>query len=195
ERIIERPFALNHLPNVKSRVLEIGCADSILPLEMASLGHQVTGLDIKKYPFTHPNFTLQRGDITKIQIQKNYYDVVTCISTLEHMGLEYALGEKPEVEDKRKDKECIKIIFDCLKDDGKLILTTPFGKSQVKPEGRVYSQEDIEELFRDFVIEEQKYYVKEGKNWIKKEKDEITKEGVTLIVATKRPKIIVPSLD
>jgi len=195
ERIIERPFALNHLPNVKSRVLEIGCADSILPLEMASLGHSVTGLDIKKYPFTHPNFTLQRGDITKISIPKNYYDVVTCISTLEHMGLEYALGEKPKEKDNRKDKECIKIIFDCLKDDGKLILTTPFGKSQVKPEGRVYSQEDIEDLFKDFVIEEQKYYLKEGKNWIKKEKHEITKEGVTLIVATKRPKIIVPSLD
>lgn len=193
ERIIERPFALNHLPNVKSRILDIGCADSILPLEMASLGHSVTGLDIKKYPFTHPNFNLLRGDITKLPLQKNSFDVVTCISTLEHMGLEFALGEKPQ-ENLRKDKECMKIIYNLLKDDGKLILTTPFGEFKVRPEGRVYNQEEIEDLFKDFVIEEQKYYLKEGKNWIKKEKEEVNKEGITLIVATKRPKIKIPSL-
>ncbi|MEK6935115.1 MAG: class I SAM-dependent methyltransferase [Nanoarchaeota archaeon] len=195
ERIIERPFALNHLPNVKSKILDIGCADSILPLEMASLGHTVTGLDIKKYPFEHPNFTLQRGDITKLSFQDKSYDVVTCISTIEHMGLEYALGEKPGKEDNRKDKECLKIIYKILKSDGRLILTTPFGKSQVRSEGRVYGQEDIQDLFKEFVIEEQKFYVKEGKHWIRKEPNELNKEAVTLIVATKRPNIKVPALD
>lgn len=196
ERVIERPFAFNHLPNVKSKILDVGCADSIFPLEMASLGHSVTGIDIKNYQFTHPGFTLTRGDITKTPLPKGHFDVVTCISVLEHMGLEFALGEKPQKVDSRKDKQCMQIILDCLKNDGRLILTTPFGNSHVKPEGRIYSQEDIDDLFREFVIEEQKYYIKEGKHWIKREKDEINNhEAVTLIVASKRPKINIPSLD
>lgn len=53
ERIIEVPlvFYLMHR-NVK-RILDIGCVENILSIQLASLGYKVTDIDMRNYRFRH----------------------------------------------------------------------------------------------------------------------------------------------
>ena len=49
ERIIEVPFAIHALSALPrgSRVLDLGCTESSLPMQLAALGYQVTGFDFR----------------------------------------------------------------------------------------------------------------------------------------------------
>lgn len=87
EIIIENPIIVQHLPRKKSRILDVGSRHSQVPLEMASLGHQVWALDIEDYLFKHKNLKFVKGDIRKISFDANFFDAVTIISTLEHVGM------------------------------------------------------------------------------------------------------------
>src|SRR4030081_2990637 len=56
ERIVEVPFVLQHLCLPEhSRLLEFGCSQSLVSLQLASLGYEVSAVDIEDYPFSHPN--------------------------------------------------------------------------------------------------------------------------------------------
>ena len=60
ERSIEIPFVISAVTSgVESTasVLDVGCAESLLPFELASLGYRVTGIDLREYPMDHPNLT------------------------------------------------------------------------------------------------------------------------------------------
>ena len=89
ERIIEIPFAIDALSGmVKSgKILDLGCMESVLPLFLAGLGFQVTGFDFRKYPYQAPNFKFVQGDILKMPFENGSFDAVTCVSTIEHIGI------------------------------------------------------------------------------------------------------------
>ena len=58
ERIVEVPFvfrSLSSLPN-GAKILELGCAQSYLAINMASIGYKVWAVDLVDYDLTHPNF-------------------------------------------------------------------------------------------------------------------------------------------
>src|SRR2546428_9643071 len=51
ERVVEIPFVVRHVPPVaNTRILDFGCTESPLPIHLASLGYQVTGVDLRPYP-------------------------------------------------------------------------------------------------------------------------------------------------
>jgi 2-polyprenyl-3-methyl-5-hydroxy-6-metoxy-1,4-benzoquinol methylase len=120
ERILETPFILNRVSVKPINILDVGACESPLALMLASMGHNVTALDLRKYPFTHPNLTSTIGDITKFH-QAQKFDLVICLSTLEHIGLEVYGGKK----NTQGDYLAIKNIYKLLKPGGKLLLTTP----------------------------------------------------------------------
>ena len=52
ERIVEIPFVFQNLILKKgSKVLEFGCCQSSLAMQLASLGYRVTGVDFNDYEF------------------------------------------------------------------------------------------------------------------------------------------------
>src|SRR4030042_5037324 len=53
ERIVEIPFVYQNLnlPK-KAKVLDFGCCESKVSIELSSLGYNVTGVDLNDYPFT-----------------------------------------------------------------------------------------------------------------------------------------------
>jgi len=63
ERIIEYPLVFQYLDKNWGSILDFGCVEDLLPIHLASLGHDVTGLDFRPYPFTHPNLEFVRADI------------------------------------------------------------------------------------------------------------------------------------
>lgn len=163
ERIIERPFVFQNLPkNKKAKILDIGCSDSIMPVEIAALGYETYGNDPRKYPFRYPKFKFIQGDALKLEFE-NYFDAITCISVIEHVGLsmDYS-GKSP-----RKDGELMQKIKKMLKKKGILILTTPVGTKRIldNQHTRVYDSKELKFLFSGFKIIEERYFHQKNGVW------------------------------
>jgi len=88
ERVVEIPFVLQNLPPVAhARILDFGCTESPLPIHLASLGHRVTGVDLRPYPYAHPGFKFVHGDFIQAGLPSGEFDAVVAVSAIEHCGL------------------------------------------------------------------------------------------------------------
>ena len=151
----------------------MGCQGSKLPIELASLGYKVWGIDGEDYPLEHPNFTFVQGDICQTSFPDNFFDCVTVVSTLEHIGL----GRYKDPLHSDGDKEAVDEIRRILRAGGKAIITVPFGKGTIVyhkklPLHRVYDSSRLAEMFSEFDIEKIEYLVKREENWFKVTLDE-----------------------
>lgn len=163
ERILENPLIIQHLPQKKSRILDVGSRYSQVPLEMAALGHEVVALDIEDYVFKHKNLRFVKGDIRKTPFRNNYFDVVTIISTLEHVGMgETSYGDAQEADG---DVTAMKEICRILKPRGLILMTLPFGKAKVLPFLRVYDRRRIKQISKGFSIRREVYMYNNKESW------------------------------
>ncbi|MFA5867866.1 MAG: class I SAM-dependent methyltransferase [Actinomycetota bacterium] len=155
ERIVEIPFVFQNIPsNQELRILDFGCARSRLPIELASLGHRVVGVDLTDYDLKHPNFEFVKGDFLKDSFQSGSFDVVSAVSAIEHCGLG-AYGEEPL---SNGDFKVVQEISRVLTNDGMFILTIPFGRRMQSSWYRVYDDEALVSLLDGFTIEKEKYF-------------------------------------
>ena len=164
ERIVENTFALSLIPKSKTRIFDFGTTSSWLSLQLASLGHEVTGLDLRPYEFSHPNINFIQNDLFKSDLPQNYFDFVLIISTLEHV----------RVSDDSADSKAMKILSNSLKKGGKIILTVPYGKPVITLSHRVYSRERIDKIIPGGVVKKDSLYFKKNSPmaWIKTEENE-----------------------
>lgn len=189
ERIVEIPFVLRHFDVPKgSSILDFGCAESILPLEFANMGYRVTGIDLRPYPFDHPNLYIIQGDIRNAPIPPESFEAVVCVSTLEHVGLD-AYGGRVAEDD---DLEVMGLLRSALRRGGRLFLTVPYGRGSL-PGSRVYDDERLDRMIRDFsVTKAEFYYKRDGRYWILSDRSivgtmesVVSTQGVALIAAAK----------
>ncbi len=164
ERIVENPFVFTNLGLKKgTKILEVGCCRSTVALELSSLGYKVTAVDLKDYKYIHPNLTFIKGDLRYLNLPINYFDAVTAISTVEHTGI----GAYRERKSMQGDFEIVDVIYNLLKPSGKLLITLPFGKSEVNQHERVYDSKRIRKLLKKYKIINEEYYKGLGrKYWI-----------------------------
>ena len=166
ERVVELPFVFTNLPkSKKTKILDVGCCENILPIQLASLGYEVTGMDIRDYQLTHPNFTFMKDDICYTKLKKNSFDLITCISVLEHIGLDTIYGKSDK---KSSDKKALKSILDLLKPKGKLLLTVPvanrFSQSEFM---KIYTPQKLHQILKYFEIIKEDNFCHDGNriNW------------------------------
>jgi len=119
ERAIEFGFALKWLSKIcPGDVLDVGSGKSAWPCTMVDCGFHVTAIDkIQGYwakEFVNRHYYVINDDITKPKIMKQF-DLITCISVLEHIP---------------NHKAAIKGMFKLLKPGGYLILTIPYNEKQ-----------------------------------------------------------------
>jgi SAM-dependent methyltransferase len=100
-----------------SRILNAGCGDSIFPVFLSSLGHQVTALDLDFTANLGELHELQthyvRGSLTELPYEGESFDAAFCISVIEHLDegqIPVAMQELRRV----------------LRPGGRLLLTTDF---------------------------------------------------------------------
>lgn len=148
ERIIEYPLLFQYLKPDARRILDFGCVEDLLPIHLASLGYHVTGIDFRKYPFTHKNFDYIQTDILQWDPPYEEFDTVVSISTIEHVGL--AAYKDPVCKD--GDKIAIEKLWKCLKKGGVLIITLPAGKPCIERGMRIYDRQAIECLVPNIEI-------------------------------------------
>lgn len=169
ERFVEYPIVYSIIGiDRKLRILDIGCWGSLLPIQLGSLGHEVYGIDIIAYPLQHPNFTFVWGDICHMPFPNQSFDVVTAISTIEHIGL----GRYGDPIHGNGDKKAVREIARVLKPLGKAIIAVPFGDKravvykQNLPLQVVYDLSTLKKLFTGFKVQHESYWVKDdAQHW------------------------------
>ena len=182
DRYIEYPFIIRNLPKPPAKVLDVGCSGSFFPLLLASFGYDTYGIDIRNYPILNKlkfkNFTFVKGDIKETPFPNSYFDVITAISTIEHIGISgrYGIEDDPE-----GDKKALEEMVRILKPQGTILLTIPFGKGKViKPYMRVYDDVRIKNLIKGCIIEAEEYCMQDERdNWMKCSKEECSKVNIT----------------
>lgn len=115
----EYPWALERadLPP-GSRVLDAGCGASVLPYYLAAEGHRVAGCDPAVEPGRagcRPHVDHVSGDLADLPFAGRSFDVVFCISVIEHLPHGRMPGAMQEM-------------HRVLRPGGKLLLTTDFAE-------------------------------------------------------------------
>ncbi len=103
-----------------SRVLDVGCGNGIMSLNLGREGFNVTGIDVSekaiakaKAKNSYPNVHFECLSAEALMAQNDSYEFIICSEVLEHL-------ENPA--------DLLSKIRRMLKDDGKLIVTVPNGK-------------------------------------------------------------------
>ena len=146
ERLVELPFIFSQIDMDGSgrRALEFGCTRSALALQLASLGYDVVGVDLRPYKLTHPNLSFFQGNLLELDTDtKAPFDLVTVISVIEHVGL----GTYGEQASQTELAEVTAKLVDVLRPGGKLIVTLPVGRPSVDQFERSFQPDEVLQLF------------------------------------------------
>lgn len=183
DRYLEYPFALNCLPKVPARVLDVGCAGSFFPLLLAAFGYETYGIDIRNYAITNkisiPDFKFVRENIISTGFPDSYFDAIIVISAIEHMGLGGRYGIK---EDLSADRKAVQEMHRILRPGGSLILTFPFGKAKIlRPYCRIYDSKTVDNLIQGLSIDRNEYFMQDKNgDWYRCTKEEAEKYNSTI---------------
>jgi cyclopropane fatty-acyl-phospholipid synthase-like methyltransferase len=171
ERVVEVPFVWRNLDlPLGAKVLDFGCNESLLPVQLASLGYDVSGVDLLHYAYRHPAFRFQQRNLVGA-FQSEAFDGITSVSVVEHIGLG---GYGEEVVARTTDVEVMEELYRILKTNGLLILTIPFGRKFTGSQYRVYDQKGVEELLSKFAVENVEFYRRSDKlYWMPCDHDEM----------------------
>lgn len=120
-----------------------------------------------------------RSDLLNLGISGNIFDVIVCVSTIEHIGLQ---SHGQETLDEFGDIKAMEELNRVLKPEGILILTTPYvGKESIEPrlQGN-YNRDRIEKLIESFEVVKQDYFYTMCKGrwaWIKMNKQDVDEQN------------------
>jgi SAM-dependent methyltransferase len=160
ERIVEYPQILRWMPD-SGTVLDIGCVSSRLPIQLASMGYTVDGVDTRPYPFTHPNFTFYRSDLFTWSPPRAY-DTICLVSVIEHFGL----GGYGDMKVNDADREAITRITEWLVPGGTLLVSLPYGKAGVTTKHRIYDAARLSHVFGQLETVRSLYYQRKEGAWL-----------------------------
>lgn len=144
ERIVEVPFVLAAVASLPpgARILDVGADESTLSFSLASLGYQVTALDLNGYPLEHPNLTALATPLEDFHPDEQF-DAIICLSSIEHFGLGHY---GPDSADLDADTRAIARLREIVRPGGLLVLTTPYGRASISDFQRVYDEPSLTAL-------------------------------------------------
>lgn len=167
ERFTEYFWVLKNLIK-KGKLLDIGCLESIFPQEISKPNLiEVFGIDIRDYE--NPIFKFFKDDTRSMHFEDNYFDQITAISTIEHIGL---LTYGNQTLDKEGDVKALKEIARVLKPEGSLLITLPYGTGETDWY-RSYNEKTLKILLQDFKLDEIKYFVDDELVWTEMSEDRV----------------------
>lgn len=126
------------------KILDVGCSQGIVPILLGRGGFEVTGIDISaeaiqyaNESLIHEDFSTQKnirffyGDFLQLPLKEKAYDTIIMTEFLEHVDAPGAFVDKSSV---------------CLRDNGRVIATVPFGINDWPDHKQTYYVADIYEL-------------------------------------------------
>ena len=187
ERIVELPFALGALARLSppARILDIGSAESTFSLSVASLGYQVTALDLHPLPYSHPNLENVVGRLEDWNPGPERFDAAFLISAIEHFGIG-AYGEP--VDEAGADRAAVERVGELLSSEGFMVLTTPYGPARIDALERTYDDDALAALLEGWTVLERRTELRrDPRTWMPGDPSTGTagadSEGVVMVVA------------
>lgn len=168
DRDIEWSWVASQIPSGAGEALDFGPGGSNLGLLAAQKGFNVTSVDLEPvhWPYVHSQLKFVKGDILKLSLSKEHFDLVINCSTVEHVGLSGRYG----VEEDRPDGDigAMTRLCEFMKPEGVMLLTIPVGQDAVFPPlHRVYGAERLPKLLNRYVIKKEEYWIKDEQNqWV-----------------------------
>lgn len=148
EQIVEAALILRHIRSEERRLLDFGGYESLLPLTLSALGHEVTVLDQRPYPFKAPRLTNVIADLFKeTPLIAESFDLVISISTIEHLGL----GTYDDVQIPEGDRLGVERLWRLVRPGGRLMATVPAGRPGVQRGYRTYDEARLRMVFPGLV--------------------------------------------
>ena len=162
ERPVEYGFVFAQLSELyPQKILDVGTGVTALPHLMANCGLHVTATDnVKDYwrkDMLNRHFYIINDDITNTKL-KDSFDLITCISTLEHI---------------ENYNQAVNTMFDLLNPGGHLILTFPYTEHRFVDNVYILPGSQVGRLLS---FKTHSYSRNELEAWIKKNKAIIVKQ-------------------
>ena len=164
ERSIEYEWALANLPSKDPggmKILDVGSGLAYFPNRLLTSGIEVHSLETSIPNFRKSKIHYRAADARESGYENDYFDFITIISTIEHVGLGY-YGDPPfDDGDIRVMKEMRRLLVP----GGKILLTTPFSDEFKVGWQRIYSEESLERLTRGFSIWREDFFTRIDRKW------------------------------
>jgi SAM-dependent methyltransferase len=174
ERIVEFPWALSRLPDGPARVLDAGATLNHVPILKHARMTQKRLLFVALSP-THveirPSISYLYDDLRHLILRDAVFDVVTCISTLEHVGLDNTLLYVGDPEYAEHDLDgylpALVNLRRVLKPGGRLLLSVPFGRAEDHGWLQQFDRAGVERIVTAFEGEllDERYYRYSPDGW------------------------------
>lgn len=147
ERSVELPWLISRI-GYPRRLLDIGSADAVYIGLLYELCRELALCDTREFTPTVPAMTYVGSAAQLPDVWAGQFDLVTCISTFDHIGLEaYGNGQDGDLL-----CETLNEIERVTVQGGRLLLTVPYGRDQITthPGGgqRVFGKAALAGLFR-----------------------------------------------
>jgi len=173
DRDIEWSWISSQMPSGPGEALDFGSGESNLALIAAQRGFNVTAIDLEPvhWPYVHPGLRFIQGDILKLPLPKEHFDLVINCSTVEHVGL---VGRYGVTDDRSNgDLETMTYLWELMKLCGVMLLSVPVGQDAVfKPMCRIYGRGRLPRLLSGYLVEKEVFWVKDQKNrWVQSDKE------------------------
>jgi len=146
----------------KRHMLDVGSGTRAAMAKLAvSRGWVVEAVDLMPCDWRHTGFRMTLGDFRTVALARYAYDLIMCVSTIEHFGLPGRYDvTRYEVD---ADLEGMARIRKVCADGAQVVLTIPVGYDAVlSPYHRVYGVERLPRLLEGFKATQQKFFRKEG---------------------------------
>ncbi len=153
---LQRRWVLDYLPYVykkhKLKILDIGSTGSLLIHELHRLRYETWGIDFRPYQEKLPEeIEFINRDLMTAPLPHNYFDYITNIGVLNHVGA----GQYGEEKYSDGEQSMIKAMARILKPKGILLLVTTSERTADKHARKGYNYLTIKEMFgKHFEIQE-----------------------------------------
>ncbi|MEX0786559.1 MAG: class I SAM-dependent methyltransferase [Dehalococcoidia bacterium] len=170
DRTVEEPWAIS-MVRPGERVLDVGSATSRY-LQQLPPGCRVYAIDLRPTR-PQPGVAVLRADLTRAPLRPASFDVITCISTIEHIGLD-VYGQGP---DQFGDEVAMRHMRRLLRPGGRLLLSAPYGRRNVNAWLRIYDEPALRRLTQGYRALSLQYYRRDGDQYLACERDAIASAG------------------
>jgi ubiquinone/menaquinone biosynthesis C-methylase UbiE len=169
QKLPEWKFILKRIVRNKDlKILDVGCCASLFIYELARFG-RAYGVDSRPYFERLPkSITFLQSDCTKLPFDDNYFDYITVISVIEHIG--FGAYDDPLHND--GDFKALDELTRVLKQGGRIFLTTDIGTGNpdLSLKRRIYDEKRIISLFEKLKVVDSQYFIFRAR-WVPVNKD------------------------